>query len=404
MSVVKDKKYPSRICWVKDHYINFKEHMANVSPADALELIKNNDFELQDEYTCSFNRKTWCPNYKKLYWESNADTFSGFGSVSINAVKSLARNGIDVFFGGEQFDAKSYPDKEFDEYKKSTDPDCIVIQYRQPGQFRRKMAQRIFGYTPWETTKIPASWVPKMNELEVMFTTCEQNKQAFIDSGVKVPIYIYSHGIDPIQYPYIDRPKDSCFVFGTFGRLSVRKGTDLVIRAFKEEFKTEQDVALILKSSDAIIPFGSLNDQRIIPIGQVYNHQEKSDLLAKMDCLVFPSRGEGFGLPPLEAMATGLACIMTNWSGLKEFGDKKDTMLLDYKMVPAENFTKDIYKEECGDWAEPDFEQLKKYMRWAYEHREQVKEMGKKASQRVHKDWNWDIQTKKFIRILNKLI
>ena len=406
MVVVKSKKYPSKLHWIKDHYVKFNEYSAEVSPSDAAELIKNDEFELLDKYTCRFNPGTWCQLYKKLYWDSNADTFSGFGSVSMNAVKNLANNGIDVYFGGEQFDQKSYPDKEFEKYKKSTDPDCVVIQYRQPGQFRRKMAEKIFGYTPWETTKIPPSWVPRMNEMDAMFTTCEQNKQAFIDSGVDVPIYIYHHGIDPLTYPFIERKDDPCFIFGTMGRLSIRKGTDMLIKAFKEEFKTESDMALILKSSDAFIPFGKLidNDPRIIIIGEVYSYQQQLDLLGKIDCFVFPSRGEGFGLPPLEAMAAGAACIMTNWSGLRDFGDKDDTLLLDYKLVPADNFTKDIYKEECGNWAEPDFEDLKKKMRWAYEHRDKIREMGKRASERVHKFWNWDIQTKKFIKILNNII
>jgi len=406
MLVVKDKKYPSRTYWVRDHYVQFQDYKADVSPADAAELIKNDDFELLEEYTCKFNQKNWCPQYKKLYWDSNADTFSGFGSVSIEAVKAIAKSGVDVYFGGNQFDEKSFPDKEFDNYRKTTDPDCIVIQYRQPGQFRKKMAQRVFGYTPWETTKVPLSWVPRMNEMEAMFTTCEQNKECFINSGVKVPVYVYHHGINPEKYPYIERPKDNCFAFGTLGRLSVRKGTDLLIKAFKEEFKTEQDVALILKSSDAFIPFGEIiqNDERIIIIGEVYSHQQKLDLLKKMDCFVFPSRGEGFGLPPLEAMATGLPCIMTNWSGLKDFGDKKDTLLLDYKLVDAENFTKDIYKEDCGQWAEPDFEDLKRKMRWAYEHRSKLKEMGRQASKRIHKEWTWEKVTNDFIEILNKIV
>lgn len=417
-AVILDKKYKDRYYWVKDpkkdHYVQFQEHKAIVNSSEAVELLKNDDFQFIPElsdYACVFDPSTWTDTYKKLYWEANADIYSGFGSVSMNAVKSLSKNGIDVCFGGERFDEQTFPDKEFDKLKKNTDPNCIMIQYRQPGQYRRRMTERMFGYTPWETTKVPASWVERMNEMEGIFTTCKQNKQAFIDSGVKVPIYIYYHGINSKDYSFMERPEDPVWVFGTLGRLSMRKGTDLVVQAFKEEFKTEKDVALILKSSDAIVPFEGISnmkskarDERITIIGEVLSHEKKLELYKMMDCFVFPSRGEGFGLPPMEAMATGLPVIMTNWAGLSEYGNKEDTMLLDYKMVKAENFTKQIYKEDCGEWSEPDLDQLKKYMRWSYEHRSESRKMGKKASIRIHRDWTWDKVTGKFIRTLDKII
>ncbi len=403
MVEIRDKKYPSRHVWVKDHYVDFKNHIADVDPGDAVELIKKDDFEMLSEFACDFNPETWKNGRRKLFFESNADTFSGFGTVSINIVKALGRNGVEVYFGGEQFDEQKFPDLEFDKYKKKTTPDCIMLQFRQPGQFRRNMTERMFGYTPWETTKIPFSWLKPMNKMEVMFTTCEQNAQCFKESGVRVPVYVYHHGIDPNLYPYLERPEDPVWVFGTFGRLSYRKGTDLVVKAFQEAFKGIRDVMLVLKSSDVVMPFKINDDPRIVLQGEIKDHAGMLDLLRMMDVFLFPSRGEGFGLPGAEAMATGLPTIMTNWGGLADYGSKKDTMMLDYTMSHAENF-RTIYKEDCGEWAEPNLEQLKEYMRWTYEHKKEAREMGKRASQRIHKDWTWDGVTKKFIKQMDKIV
>jgi glycosyltransferase involved in cell wall biosynthesis len=44
-------------------------------------------------------------------------------------------------------------------------------------------------------------------------------------------------------------------------------------------------------------------------------------LLGGAECFVFPSRYEGFGLPPLEAMACGTAVVVSNRSSLPEVVD-----------------------------------------------------------------------------------
>ena len=103
---IRDKKYPGQHVWVRDHYVVFDCNTAEVEPVDAVELLKGDNFELMAPYTCPFNPRSWTPSYKRLFWESNADTFSGFGSVTMNVVKELKRQGIDVCFGGQQFDSK----------------------------------------------------------------------------------------------------------------------------------------------------------------------------------------------------------------------------------------------------------------------------------------------------------
>jgi glycosyltransferase involved in cell wall biosynthesis len=51
-------------------------------------------------------------------------------------------------------------------------------------------------------------------------------------------------------------------------------------------------------------------------------------LYAHVDCLVQPSRGEGWGRPQMEAMAVGLPVITTNWSGPTAFIEHNVTGLL----------------------------------------------------------------------------
>ena len=107
-------------------------------------------------------------------------------------------------------------------------------------------------------------------------------------------------------------------------------------------------------------------------------------------------------MPPLEAMATGLPIIITGWSGVMEYYKPEYALKLDYKMVPAENFTNVIYKEDCGNWAEPSLDDLIDKLKWAYNNRSKLKEMGKLASQEAHTNWQWKDKINMFHEALDK--
>lgn len=69
------------------------------------------------------------------------------------------------------------------------------------------------------------------------------------------------------------------------------------------------------------------------------------------DAFVLPTHGEGWGLPLMEAMASGLPTIATNWGGQTEYMNDKNSFLLGYEMVQSETYT--------HYWAEPKVEDLR---------------------------------------------
>jgi glycosyltransferase involved in cell wall biosynthesis len=121
-----------------------------------------------------------------------------------------------------------------------------------------------------------------------------------------------------------------------------------------------------------------------------------------MDAFVLPSRGEGFGLTGLEAMATGLPLIATNWSGPVEYLDPADSYPLSYELVDAEGIEV-LGVRYFGQWAEPNYEHLRNLMRWIYEHPEEAREKGRLASLRVSKEWTWDRVARQLCHELDEL-
>jgi len=357
-----------------------------LSFSDAFRLSRVCNMENQYD-NVPYDERLWAD--QKFYnFIGDVEQLSGFGGVSFNLIKySSAEHKIALggrTLGVRDQDILTARNREMRQ-------DSAGIWHDQPREqwlyspFRRNIA-----ITPFETTVIPRSWIGKINQFDALFVPCVQNIEAFRASGVKIPIELIHWGVEPTVFAPVVRPERDFFVFGTMGALTERKGTDVLLAAFQEAFpRSVKDVRLICKTSNEFWQF-PVNDDRVRIMQGKYSHKELMDEFFKeIDCFVFPTRGEGFGLTPLEAMATGVPSIVTGWSGPMEYMTPEVGWTLDYKMAPAQVFTDIVYKEDCGDWAEPSKDDLVAKMRYAYEHRAETKEKGAAAAKYVQENWTW---------------
>lgn len=367
----------------------------------AIRLAKIVDVEFfaqKYEYNPELFRKE-----KKFNFTSDIDQVSGWGNVSFNLLKNSLD--YDISLTGRLY---NLIDRDIAKMAKNSLTECgAMIWHEQPKDtWDKSPFPKNIAIVPFETTVIPASWINKINKFDALLVPCQQNVDAFRNSGVKIPIEIIHWGIDTDKFYEIERPKRSTFTFGTMGALSVRKGTDLLIDAFREVFPPNlyPDVRLICKTSNPHYPF-MVKDKRIKVLMLPVTHQElMNDFFKEVDCFVFPTRGEGFGLPPLEAMSTGIPAIVTGWSGPEEYMTEDTGWKIKYSMARAKNFTEQVYREECGDWAEPDKEHLKELMKYAYEHQDEVRQKGKNAAKYVREKWKWSDKIKMFHEALKKYL
>jgi glycosyltransferase involved in cell wall biosynthesis len=110
------------------------------------------------------------------------------------------------------------------------------------------------------------------------------------------------------------------------------------------------------------------------------SQREMLRLYSSVDAFVLASHGEGWGLPYMEAMAAGLPCIATNWSGMTEFMNDKVALLLNYTLGPAATVDKWF---QGTSWANPDTGDLRRHMRWLYENPDQGKAIGAAARKHI---------------------
>ncbi len=240
--------------------------------------------------------------------------------------------------------------------------------------------------TMFESTGLPEGWVESLNQCAAVIVPARWCVEAFKANGVKVPIHLVPLGVSESFYP-VRRTRGVPFTFMCWGDRGTRKGWDLAFQAFHKAFGERSDVRLIIKTRKGAFPYDPTAKHPNIEVMELdLDEKGLQAFYASVDCMVFPSRGEGFGLPPREFAATGGAVICTKWwaDDIPLWGYP-----VNYTMVPAweghERF------EGLGEWAECDIEHLAQQMRHVFSQNPGVIEyMGIESAKRIRKLYSWE--------------
>ena len=320
--------------------------------------------------------------------------FSGYGIANINWVKHLNRLGV-VALAQPKFEPKPgsaewaiLDEEERAMFGKPLENQRIGIIESNPFDFDNLRTEVKIANTMCESDHLAPVWADKLNSMDYIIVPNEFCKRVFIASGVAKSITVIPHGVDTQLFSYHERSERETFTFGILGYLDQtdRKGAKDLIRAFSSEFE-EEDVRLVLKSSDPLFAYyNRFTDKRISVVTKNSSFQEVNEFYRSLDCFVFPSKAEGVGYPPREAMATGLPTIVTGWSGLEDIALPE----ICYPLIPTKFEKRPVFIEQDGNWALPDISELMAQMRHVYEHKKEAKEMGKKASRYIKNNFAWE--------------
>jgi len=262
----------------------------------------------------------------------------------------------------------------------------VTFQVQLPDEWNPKLGKYNIGITAAvETDKCNPAWVDFCNAMDEVVVPSTFTKNVIKRSGILLkPISVVPEWFnEKISSSTEPLPLDikSDFNFLIVGMLTGssndtdRKNIVGTIKSLCEKFKGDPNVGIIIKTSlgkyssfdkkntkkyfDSLVNFcrGGESFPKIHLLYGALSEKEMAELYHsdKVNCYVSLTRAEGYGLPIVDAAASGLPIIATNYSGHLEFLKGQEFLPVDYKLVeiPNQKIDKRIFVEKTR-WAEPD--------------------------------------------------
>lgn len=263
----------------------------------------------------------------------------------------------------------------------------VEIWFDQPHHWKWSGTPFKIGYHPWESTNIKPDWLAAMKNCDEVWTPSPIIANWYRDLGLS-EVYVYEHGVDAKDWKVKHRKVSDRIRFLHVGGEAVRKGVDVTVNAFRAAFQGRRDeVELTLKMDNPGNKIEQLGNIRWV--NNLIPFDELVGLFHDHHVFVYPSWGEGFGLNPLQAMATGMPVLCTGaWAPYKR--------LLDPDLTIESSLVDSPWPQiHPGKMFQPNFDDLVDKMRWVADNYEDCLSDALPRAFAVRSEYDWDNLTSK---------
>jgi GT2 family glycosyltransferase/glycosyltransferase involved in cell wall biosynthesis/predicted SAM-dependent methyltransferase/ADP-heptose:LPS heptosyltransferase len=362
-----------------------------------------------------------------IVWEGAQFMYSSFATINREHAYNLAQcRGVELTtipFGNDEFSPQGNSRMEslfhHDIRQKPTlNPATkklpyIWVRHTWPPKTDKPPGAKWILMQPWEMSTVRRDVFTAAMGAEEVWTPSVFSREAFLRSGVPAhKVQVIPNGVrTDIFTPFgnhAELPSKKRFIFLYVGGATFRKGADLLLQAYAQAFTAHDDVALVIKGmgketfyknshlpmDDLIATFRATPEApEVWYMDDNVADEQIADLMRACSVFVCPSRGEGFNMPTLEAMACGKPVIVTEGMGMDDFVDEEVGWL-----IPSDPLHLDNPNDELvGDCVlrVPRIPDLVLAMQEAYHNVVVSATKGMDAALRARTQWTWNRATLK---------
>lgn len=332
----------------------------------------------------------------KFDWQSEITAKMGYGLQTRRMLRPLIEGGADIKFIPDEdyLPAHMKIDDPFwnsqIEASKNKPDTNLRICYCLPPRYKPNPNAITVGYTMWETDKYPREWVNHINKTcDLFFSGCAALTSSAVNGGITRPIIPMYATLDVSSWTKegpvlnINEIEPSCIKFLFIGNFIARKNLDQLLLGFAVAFEGVTDVALVIKTwaqnNDSVgkkhiaegirhmynKATGLAHKPKVSIISDILDEDQVCALIRSCDAYVSVSKGEGFDLPLMQAMAMERLVISTPFLAHKDYMTNKNSIMVNYTLTPCIEASAPLY-DAYQLWSSPDMGDFIEKLRHSY--------------------------------------
>lgn len=313
----------------------------------------------------------------------------------------------------------------------------VTIQLQLPNEWYPEKGKFNIGMTAGvESTMCHPGWVDAINKMNLVIVPSEFTKETLMRSGkTTTPIVVVPESFPDALLEQESTEKlslglETKFNFLVFGQATGgdaaadRKNLPYTLKWLFEAFHDKPDVGVILKTNMGRFSdidkmtcehmlkklLAEINKPEHPKFYLLHGDMSEREVAAlyrepSIKALVTLTHGEGFGLPILEAAASGVPVIATNWSAHTEFLKHGKYIEIDHKLaqIPQARVDNHIWMQG-SQWAEVNEAEFKKKVIRFYENSHLPKQWAKDMQGKLHQKYSFEAISLAYTSVLGNII